>query len=47
MYNTLKENNILKKTEFNSKCMAFIMTCWDNLLMELREFVGSDIRLSQ
>jgi hypothetical protein len=43
MYSTLKENNILKKIEFNSKCMtkAFTMT-WDNLPMEQRHLIFKD-----
>ena len=45
MYNTLKEN---KKIEFNSKCMTkvFIMTCWDNLPMELRHLIFKFKRLN-
>ena len=48
MYNTLKENNILKKTEFNSKCMTkvLIMTCWDNLPVELRHLIFKFKRLT-
>jgi len=48
MYNTLKENNILKKIEFNSKCMTkvFTMTCWDNLPMELRHLIFKFKRLN-
>jgi hypothetical protein len=45
MYNTLKENNILK-IEFNSKCLTLIMTCWDNLPMELRQMIFKFKRLN-
>lgn len=46
-YNTLKENNILK-IEFNLKSMieVLIMTCWDNLPMELRQLIFKFKRLS-
>jgi hypothetical protein len=48
MYNTLKENNISKKNEFNSKCVTkvLIMTCWDNLPMELRHLIFKFKRLN-
>ena len=47
MYNTLKENNIFKKNEFNSKLITeFIMTCWDNLPMELRHLIFKFKRLN-
>jgi spore maturation protein CgeB len=45
MYNTLKENNNLKKIEFNST-EVFIMTCCDNLPIELKQMIFKFKRLN-